>query len=637
MTRGRIRRSQLISPFGVGAMTVVPDGTSVITAGLDHWYERIGGSAGPTDLREFRVEEWRLQYLLGVDHFRLPPDHRTPRRYTAPDLPNLALSVPALRFPRWHFCSNPMCRTLCKLPLSFGELRRCEACPPPSRKGPVMTQVPFVAMCEQGHLQDFPFTEWVHEQLRPTCDDPIRLYATGGASLGAQTVECECGAKRTLEWVTGAPQAAGENTTYLSSELSPEGEYVCRGATPWHGTDDGQGCGHPVRGSLRAASNLYYALTRSSIYIPRNTGNLPEKLIELLEAPPLKDVLETARQFTRAISPSVLRNSSYSYLLDPFDDEVVQRGIDLLTQEPPAQARGEPAVDSGAQPLETEEQFRRAEFRVLRDRIQTPELKIRTPRMEAYPPWFSSRISRVTLLDQLRETRAFWGFNRVYPDGGTLDERIGMLWKTSRRGNWLPAYIVRGEGIFVELAHEAVAEWEQHPPIVRRVAQMRARFETARISRNLRQRSITPRLVLVHTFAHLLINRLTYDCGYSSASLRERLYVSQGPDPMAALLIYTAAGDSEGTMGGLVRMGQPRYLDPVVSAALQGATWCSSDPVCMELAHQGQGPDSCNLAACHSCALVPETACEEFNRFLDRGLVVGTANDQSFAFFEDYV
>jgi len=44
----------------------------------------------------------------------------------------------------------------------------------------------------------------------------------------------------------------------------------------------------------------------------------------------------------------------------------------------------------------------------------------------------------------------------------------------------------------------------------------------------------------------------------------------------------------------------------------------------MEIGESGQGPDSCNLAACHCCALVPETACEEFNRFLDRGLVVGT-------------
>jgi hypothetical protein len=62
--------------------------------------------------------------------------------------------------------------------------------------------------------------------------------------------------------------------------------------------------------------------------------------------------------------------------------------------------------------------------------------------------------------------------------------------------------------------------------------------------------------------------------------------------------------------------------------------WCSADPVCMEIGTKwGQGPDSCNLAACHNCALVPETACEEFNRFLDRGLVVGELSDRSLGFF----
>ena len=102
---------------------------------------------------------------------------------------------------------------------------------------------------------------------------------------------------------------------------------------------------------------------------------------------------------------------------------------------------------------------------------------------------------------------------------------------------------------------------------------------------------------------------------------------------MAGLLIYTAAGDSEGTMGGLVRMARPDNLRQVFSAALSNARWCSTDPVCMEVGRKGQGPDSCNLAACHGCALLPETSCEEFNRFLDRGLVIGTFDVPDLGFF----
>jgi hypothetical protein len=125
-------------------------------------------------------------------------------------------------------------------------------------------------------------------------------------------------------------------------------------------------------------------------------------------------------------------------------------------------------------------------------------------------------------------------------------------------------------------------------------------------------------------------------CGYSTAALRERLYVSDSASaPMAGVLIYTAAGDAEGTMGGLVRMVKPDYLEPAIFAALRSAIWCSADPVCMESGtNWGQGPDSCNLAACHNCGLVPETACEEFNRFLDRGVVIGTVERRDVGFFD---
>jgi Domain of unknown function (DUF1998) len=127
-----------------------------------------------------------------------------------------------------------------------------------------------------------------------------------------------------------------------------------------------------------------------------------------------------------------------------------------------------------------------------------------------------------------------------------------------------------------------------------------------------------------------------FECGYSSASLRERLYVSDAPDRnMAGLLIYTAAGDSEGTMGGLVRMARPDRLSAVLASALSDARWCSTDPVCMDAGEKGQGPDSCNLAAYHGCALLPETSCEEFNRFLDCGLVVGTFADATLGYFSD--
>jgi len=100
---------------------------------------------------------------------------------------------------------------------------------------------------------------------------------------------------------------------------------------------------------------------------------------------------------------------------------------------------------------------------------------------------------------------------------------------------------------------------------------------------------------------------------------------------MAALLIYTAAGDSEGTLGGLVRLGRPDRLGPVIQRALSRASWCSADPVCSE--HLGgQGSRLANLAACHACVLLPETSCETINQGLDRAMIVGTPDGRERGF-----
>src|SRR5262245_15322943 len=126
MPRGPFRRAQLVAPFGTGAMVVVRDGTSLVTGGLDHWFESEGGAGAhdETDPNEFKFEEWRLQRRLGVDHFRLPPDYR--RRRIGQRAPNTGLTVPFLRFPQWHFCK--LCDRLEPRPLSELGRPKCAEC-----------------------------------------------------------------------------------------------------------------------------------------------------------------------------------------------------------------------------------------------------------------------------------------------------------------------------------------------------------------------------------------------------------------------------------------------------------------------------------------------------------------------------
>ena len=626
-----IRRAQLITPFGVGAITVLKRGTSVICCGLDHWFKREGAGDGAgldIDRQEFRVDEPRLERLLGVGQLLLPPDFRKRSRHEQ-GVPNQELTIPFLRFPKWHQCSRPECGRIDEFPLSRRDAPRCPACRTRGRQdGPPMHQVRFVAMCERGHIRDFPWREWVHESATPACREPLRLRSSGGASLAAIRVTCGCGASRSLE---GVMEVHEDGTTRLSKQLDSGGNpYVCDGRRPWLGEDTGTGCGAHLVATLPNATNVYFASMESAIYLPKiENAPAPSELIDLLDRPPFSTLIHALLDLKQPPAPQFLR-VQHGRLLGAYTDDQITAAIEAVTS---GQSVAAPKVTAGAS-------FREEEYQVLQQTIDRRELRIRRVGADRYTGKVGTRplsdyIAGISLVDKLRETRVLAGFTRMRPEvpDVTLEDKKRLLLK-SGLPDWLPAYVVFGEGIFIEFRTDRLLEWEGRAG--QRIQGLSQRFGALRARGWGRDIPLGPRFVLLHTFAHILMNRLVFDCGYSSSALRERLYVSMGRPPgMAGVLIYTADGDSEGTLGGLVRMGEPGRLEPVVRRALESAMWCAADPVCQEMGDLGgQGPDSCNLAACHNCALVPETACEQFNRFLDRGVVVGTLQERHLGFFE---
>jgi hypothetical protein len=238
-----------------------------------------------------------------------------------------------------------------------------------------------------------------------------------------------------------------------------------------------------------------------------------------------------------------------------------------------------------------------------------------------------SLISKVMLVTRLREVRALQGFSRILPPGGS--ETLAPLYLDDPR--WRPAIEVSGEGLFLSLDEERLTTWEQHESVARRAHVLDARYaQRATNWGHEPDRRITARLVLIHTFAHALIDQLSLDAGYPAASLRERLYVAED---MHGFLVYTATTDSAGSLGGVVAQGSPERLGEAVKAAIARAAWCSADPICVEA--DAQGADGLNLAACHACMLLPETSCEEMNVLLDRALLVGTPDAPEVGFFSD--
>ncbi|MBF4573176.1 DUF1998 domain-containing protein [Herbiconiux sp. VKM Ac-1786] len=628
-----MRRAQLVAPFGVGAMSVLVDGTSVITAGLDHWYDVPAQSSLLLD--EYVEHDWRLQARLRVKEFRLPPDSRSGG--SGGDNRNVNLTVPVLRFPRWSFCMY--CK---RLKLSTLTMREPERCVDPkhadSKTKPRMSQVPFVAICVRGHLEDFPFDKWVHRSHQPKCGGVLRLESRGGGGLEGQVVVCDsttgCGMSRPLRGITSANMDGDDEHTYLSDNLvSKDDPYLCEGARPWLAESTGL-CGEPIRGALRAAGNVYFPKVESSIYLPKRIGAVTSEMHDLMRRGDVSPVLGLMPLiYPDGPQANELRQHLPVELFAPISDADLLAAYIDLTGIPSDQKTSNEANTAGGELLTSDDEWRFPEWQLLRETPQDDYLTASDPGLAK---GLESDFSRVRSVEVLRETRALRGFTRVRDE--TLKLSVGKALLRRKvlppEHDWLPAYVVKGEGIYLELDGERLSEWESRGDVQQRAQTLTDHFGQVASHRGLGSRVLSPRFVMIHTFAHLLINELVFACGYSSASLRERLYVSdtEGKE-MAGVLIYTAAGDSEGTMGGLVRMARPLELERTVNQAVDDARWCSTDPVCMDAGEKGQGPDSCNLAACHGCTLLPETSCEEYNRFLDRGLVIGTFSNPALGFF----
>jgi hypothetical protein len=224
-------------------------------------------------------------------------------------------------------------------------------------------------------------------------------------------------------------------------------------------------------------------------------------------------------------------------------------------------------------------------------------------------------IDRVVTVDRLREVRALNGFTRYSPDGAFVRPSL------TKNPQWLPAVEAYGEGIFIALNETQVALWELNEYAASRARELQRRKMGSLYGNRIFSQELPARFILLHTFAHILVRQLAFESGYPASSLRERVY-GQPPTMGAAqagVLIYTSAGDAEGTMGGLARLAVSSRLSETILAALETAFWCSSDPLCRE--SRGQGFNALNFAACHACCLLAETSCVYGNVFLDRNML----------------
>lgn len=599
---GKVRRSQLIATYGIGAIVDLEKG-SFMPMGLEDW-------ESATRLPSLTIGEARLQAQLGVSHFRLPPvtEDLGPSGRVDP-----AHSAPAIRFPEWHEC--PKCHRIGTEGDPFqlsadGSQLECSA-----HGRPVFTTpVRFVLACRKGHMDEFPWAWWAHRRRNGgVCERPtLELKSRGkSAALADLYVHCQkCGSSESMGDAFRPESLKGTN---------------CHGRRPWlH--DRQPGCDSPPRVIQRGASNAHFPVVASALSIPP----VSEATFQIIEG----HWMTLGALPAEAVAP-VLTNLANTYDIP----------LDALMA-----AYREKQKIEGTHGEFTDAGSRAEEYAALSNDRDDPIVGGIAPQFcnavsdppDAIAPWFDL----VGAVSRLREVRALAGFSRIEPfpvSGERIakaiqDRQVSPLSKTAR--NWLPAAEIRGEGLFLRFRNETVDAWvEANPDISKRVHILETRSAAIANDRGyLRDYRITARLLLVHSFAHALIRTISIDCGYSSSALRERLYVSDA-DPlrpaMNGVLIYTGSPDSEGSLGGLVRLADPRQLERIVLQTIRNARWCGSDPVCLET-DPAQSGDRVSGAACHCCLLVPETACEKFNRELDRTMLVGSPETSEFGHWQGY-
>lgn len=578
-----IRASSLAGVAGVGAVVDIGS-ESFLVPGIERWKE----------------EKLRILQLPRLSS-RLRKTLKTP----VTDDPFLEV----VRFPFSMFCEK--CRKMTRWKPDMERADTEPKCPVHGCSGSLVP-MRFVAACEDGHLGDVNWWRWAHSG--PNGNRDCRRYdalhfriasTAAGAGLSSLRVECECGSGRSLEDLP--------NKQIAKATFGP-----CTGHHPWTpSTHERSPCTADIVILQRGATNLHYPSTISALDIPvQETGTETDQFADQVRShknfPRLKSLISSSAGDTAELMDVLLETIADNV---GCPESVVR---EIAVAEAEGRTLGSTSNDSGARPPEQSEilaeEWATFSSALRHGALSTNEFIAESePLASSAPDWMKSLVRNVLLVRRIREVRAYLGFQRVKPGGPEKTTRPDI----GGERPWLPAAEVYGEGFVIELDFPSLERWAVQLPAHEKLSV--DRLEERRLTENYWfLPSVDPIFIVVHTLSHLLLRRLAFECGYSSSSLRERLYVDRLAGH-AGIMIFTAEGDSEGSLGGLVRQGRRDRLSRTIAEAVDEGSWCSADPVCSETAGQGLG--GFNHGACHACSLVAETSCVTANTLLDRRML----------------
>lgn len=597
MSTPQLRSSQVVTTFGPGSMVDLPD-TSVLVAGLDFW--RYDNAHTPL-IKEGRLSA-KIAQILGRASVALRPPPASieqPHGFTP--------SIDVWRFPQWFIVQRPVFKSASvrsRRLIHLDGLEKGKFYDPDSGRREPVVPVRFVRACPAGHLGEIQWSAFIHGNTPCGRNLWIEEFGTSG-DLDSVSIHCECGLHRPMS------DAANRNMGALGR---------CDGARPWLGPSSREECGENSRLLVRSASNAYFPQLMSVISIPDTRRPIDEAVASLWD-----DFLSDVRSLADLVR--LKKKPTVAAGLAGMDDAEVLASIQ----------RREGADGTDGRKIKEVEFEALAEARTeLGSDVPNGDFYARSMPPKYWEAKWTEGIRRVVLVHRLREVIAQLGFTRFEAAGPDIQGELELEVKRANLAldaQWLPAIENRGEGIFLLFDSERVNLWSETLTVKNRAKQLLAGFDRWKHDHPDSKREFpTVQYYMLHTFSHLLITAISLECGYPSSSLRERVYATGGK---FGLLIYTGSSDAEGTLGGLVEAG--RSIRRHILRALELGSLCSNDPVCAF--HRPAEFDHQHLlgGACHGCALISETSCEQHNDFLDRALVVPTVEHLGAAYFGDIV
>jgi hypothetical protein len=593
MSGQSIRRSQFITTYGPGSIIEGPEGPRIVPT-----LERANIFQGNIRINDYELFDRRLSENLlgGAKIVSIPSNAQLGR----PDAWTVYDTQP---FPKWSLCVAHRPGILYRK--STGDARACPICNPEANSVDAWRKagrekVRFIQVCAAGHMEDVDWRAVVTTlggQCAGGCSPPYFEWVGSGGSLRAVQIRCpNCGGSANLGLAYGRP-------------------WRCSGAFAEEGGGRGLGCASTASMVQRGAANVFIPEIVSALTIPETALALhrlvgQRAILTALGLQPPANIAEFRLLLDRLVQMGTVNVSTATAIL-AHEEADISRVIGDLS-----------AVVGHQTPRE----MRLAEYRSLADAAvrgyprgpggSAPDFEVIRANVHTFPGPQGSTI-RISPVSRLRVVLVQRGYRRL--DGLPFD-RVATI----DNERWYPGVELFGEGVFVDICDDTGSPAELSlggPELNAWMAAYRAALGgqgAAWLADD--PHWAHPTSVWWHTLSHRLISALSLDCGYSSAALRERVFVDVDQRTGSAtggILLYTVQPGGDGTLGGLISL-VPNF-DRILERAFRDLDSCSNDPLCGE---QSFTPERVNGAACYACLFQSETACEHRNMALDRGLLL---------------